>query len=86
MVAASIPTKKTKPIIACCIYRPTDNNKEYTKEMCNTVQQLSATYRNNIVWVGGDSNLPDINWDTEMIEGHQYPSYINKPFINNHSL
>ena len=61
MVAASIPSKSTKPIIISSIYRPTDNNKEYTAHLCDTIQHLHSSYRDHIFWIGGDSNLPDIN-------------------------
>ena len=82
MVAASIPSKSTKPIIVSSIYRPTDNNKEYTAHLCDTIQQLHSSYRDHIFWIGGDSNLPDINWKTDNIEGHQYPISISQDFID----
>ena len=82
MVAASIPSKSTKPIIVSSIYRPTDNNKEYTVHLCDTIQQLHSSYRDHIFWIGGDSNLPDINWKTDNIEGHQYPISISQDFID----
>ena len=82
MVAASIPSKSTKPIIVSSIYRPTDNNKEYTAHLCDTIQHLHSSYRDHIFWIGGDSNLPDINWKTDNIEGHQYPISISQDFID----
>jgi len=82
MVAASIPSKNAKPIIVCSIYRPTDNNTDYSKHMCNTIKDLHVKHRDNILWIGGDANLPDINWKNDEIKGHQYPVFINQAFID----
>ena len=83
IVAASIPTTYTaKPIIVCSLYRPTDNNIDYTRDMCNTIKDLHTKFKDNIIWIGGDSNLPDINWKSDTIEGHNYPVSINQAYID----
>ena len=50
--------------------------------MCNTIEDLSSRHRNYVLWVGGDLNLPDINWPDCTIQGHSYPIDINKRFLD----
>ncbi|XP_065901865.1 uncharacterized protein [Dysidea avara] len=33
------------------------------------------------MWVSGDINLPDINWEDNCVEGHQYSLTINNTFL-----
>ena len=83
IVAASIPTTYTsKPIIVCSLYRPTDNNIDYTRDMCSTIRDLHTRFKDNIIWIVGDSNLPDINWKSDSIEGHNYPATINQDYLD----
>jgi hypothetical protein len=34
------------------------------------------------IWIGGDANLPDIEWDTTSIKGNRYTIPINNTIIN----
>ena len=34
------------------------------------------------MWIGGDTNLPDINWKSDTIDSHQYLANINQSFID----
>ncbi|KAH3801310.1 hypothetical protein DPMN_154958 [Dreissena polymorpha] len=82
-IAASFNTSSTKkPIIIGCLYRPTDNNLDYTSNLCQEIRNLHSQYRNNIIWIGGDANLPDIDWTTDTLIGHQYSIQINETLIN----
>jgi exonuclease III len=81
-IAASFNTSSTKkPIIIGCLYRPTDNNLDYTSNLCQEIRNLHSQYRNNIIWIGGDVNLPDIDWTTDTKIGHQYSIQINETFL-----
>ena len=83
IVATSIPSTYTaKPIIVCSLHRPTDNNIDYTRDMSSTIKDLHTKFKDNIIWIGGDSNLPDINWKSDSIEGHNYPVSINQAYID----
>ena len=82
-VAASLSCKDLKkPIILGCMYRPTDNNNDYTQDLCNALSDLSARFKDHIIWLGGDTNLPDIDWKTDTITGHSYPVSINQTYID----
>ena len=36
------------------------------------IEDLCTSKPEAAVWLGGDINLPDINWATDEIVGHQY--------------
>ena len=64
------------------MYRPTDNNNDYTQDLCNALSDLSARFKDHIIWLGGDTNLLDIDWKTDTITGHSYPISINQTYID----
>ena len=66
-----------KPVVVCSLYRPTDNNLDYSQELCSAVTEINNSYKDHILWLGGDANLPDIDWKTDTITGHGYPASIN---------
>ena len=38
--------------------------------------------RKNIFLIGGDFNLPDINWESMRAEGTQYPTKVSQAFLD----
>ena len=50
--------------------RPIDNNYEYAEDMRKTVTHIGSAYKNSTIWIGGDINLPDIDWKTNSIVSH----------------
>ena len=85
-IAASFKTTSIKkPIIIGCLYRPTDNNFQYSQDITFEIHNLFEKFRNNPIWIGGDANLPDIEWSTDTIKGHQYSIPINQKFIDTFS-
>ena len=82
-VAASFTCKYLKkPLIVGSLYRPPGNNQKYAEDLCRTISSLSALYRDSTIWIGGDANLPDIEWDTTSIKGNRYTIPINNTIIN----
>jgi exonuclease III len=71
-----------KPLIVGSLYRPPGNNQKYAEDLCRTISSLSALYRDSTIWIGGDANLPDIEWDTTSIKGNRYTIPINNTIIN----
>ena len=81
IVAASFTGKDIKkPIIIGSLYRPTDNNLDYSQELCSVLNDLHSRFSDDILWIGGDANLPDIDWKTDTVTGHNYPASINQLF------
>jgi hypothetical protein len=46
------------------------------------MRYLHTSYPNSTIWIAGDANLPDINWKTNTVAGHNYPVTINKLFLD----
>ena len=62
------------------VYRtPTHSTQEQMKAIVTCLDKLNT---NDVLWIGGDMNLPDIDWKHEKIVRHQYPISINETFID----
>ena len=73
MVASKVETYQ-KPVIFASSYRPPKNtNNELIFE---EIKRLAS------MWIGGDFNLPDIDWEVKSINNYQYPKQLNERFID----
>ena len=63
-------------------YRPPNRDVSYAQNLCQAVRDLIIKYPSCTFWLSGDFNLPDIDWATDSIVGHQYPLAINNTFIS----
>jgi len=82
-VLVSIKTAhKDSNIIVGSLYRPPSvTSEDYTTAMMGVVSQACRAKR-DVVWLGGDLNLPDIDWDTNSTDGHQYTKATNKAYLD----
>ena len=65
------------------IYRTSSpSSTEQTNQMTDITNCLNNLNKNNVLWIGGDLNLPDIDWKTQRITGHQYPITMNNKFLD----
>ena len=81
IVAAKI-LNGNQSIIVASIYRPTDNNQAYTDELTSSITKLCVDNPGAAIWIAGDANLPDINWENYTITSHQYKRSINEAFLH----
>ena len=81
LVAAKIINDK-QTIILASLYRPTNNDLLYMESLNNATSQLCQLNPGAAVWIAGDINLPDINWESYSICSHQYKRAINETFLN----
>lgn len=49
--------------------------------MCKELQNITFPNPFATIWIGGDLNLPDINWTDNTITGHHYPLSLNERFL-----
>ena len=56
-----------KPILLTACYRSTESTKEQDQQLIDSLEQIISKHKNIPVWVGGDFNLPDINWDSKLL-------------------
>ena len=83
IIATKISTgcKKTSLVIVS-VYRPPNTDIDYALDLCSKIKHIVNTNRSATIWISGDLNLPDIDWKTESIEGHQNSNAINSAFLS----
>ena len=80
-VFAKLHLGKHSSLIIGSAYRPPSSDLAYMDQLCETIEQLQKENKNAVLWIGGDFNLPDINWDTSTIDRNQVNSAINMRFL-----
>ena len=60
-VAAKILNGNHNMVIGA-LYRPTNNDQAYTDSLTQAIEDFCIANRNDALWIGGDINLPDVNW------------------------
>ena len=48
LAAVSIQTRG-KPLVVCSLYRPPDNNSDYSQRLCNAMTDLHRKHRNHVI-------------------------------------
>ena len=57
--------------------------------LCNILQNIIQDNRDSVVWIAGDMNLPNVNWDLQCLNGNNYPALLCNIFLdllNNHGM
>ena len=72
IVACQIHLKKDS-IILISAYRPPNTNYEYLEELCSTLSHIALSNPDKVIWLAGDLNFPNIDWNSYCINGHNYP-------------
>ena len=68
--AIELQLKDQQNVKICNFYRPPWTDDSYFEDFINAMQQVDAKGKGNI-WVGGDFNLPDIDWsDVKLLPGN----------------
>ena len=52
------------------------------QKLCHLIAEIHAKYKNAVIWITGDFNLPDINWYLNSATNNSYPSDINNLLID----
>ena len=80
-IFCKIQLKGKKPLVIGCVYRTPDNNLEQSRKIISEIYSIMNKNKKAVFWFGGDFNLPDIDWKTHEIVGHQYLKDINSHFL-----
>ncbi|MCP3852899.1 MAG: hypothetical protein GY694_22125, partial [Gammaproteobacteria bacterium] len=70
-----------KPLVIGSFYRPPENDLNTSIELVKSIYNVVHKNKNAVFWLGGDFNLPDINWIDQDIHGNQYLKSINSLFL-----
>ena len=81
ITVVKIEIPKEKPLILVAAYRPPSANLEKSSKLCDNIESLAQRHKGSVFWLGGDLNLPDINWETNSIIGNQNLKSINERFL-----
>ena len=81
LVAVQIEGEGTKPLIVGSFYRQPNRNIDHTNNMCEDIRKLTSKFSTSTIWLAGDANLPDINWEQDTIDGNSYPRDICESFL-----
>ena len=81
-VFIKLPLDGKKTLIIGSVYRPPSSSSEYMEDLCSAINDIHRRHRNAVLWLGGDFNLPDVNWETLSTEGHSTPVAISKCFLD----
>ena len=73
------------PLIIGVVYRKPDNDLISSTQISDVIKKLSDDYKRSVIWIGGDFNLPDINWKNNSIEKTHYPRDLNNIFVDTFS-
>jgi hypothetical protein len=60
------------------MYRPTNNDEVHAHALANTIIDICSKYAKDTIWVCGNMNLPNIDWEDNTITGNQYKKEINE--------
>ena len=77
-----VKVKGRKSVIFGSVYRPPDSSLDFCTKTVNQIYKIYNKNKNSIFCLGGDYNLPDINWNDFEIRGTQYPLFINNLFMD----
>jgi len=76
-------------IIICAVYRPPKPDSLELTNLCASISKVIQDNPSSSIYLAGDFNLPNINWQTQSISGYNYPTYLCDMFIDflaNHGL
>ena len=81
-VYCQIPLAGKPPTIVGCVYRPPENDLETCGLINREIREIKSKFKKSLIWVGGDFNLPDINWNSYSIKSYKYLKEINEAFLD----
>ena len=72
-VIAATLTHGNEKIIVCSIYRPPLSDATYLQNLISILKDMSCANPTVPIWIGGDLNLPNIDWSTTSVMDNRYP-------------
>ena len=81
IVFRKIECSNSQTLIVGSAYRPTNNDVDYTSELLETISSVCHKFKDAVILIAGDFNLPDIDWPNNSVIGYQYRKSINDAFL-----
>jgi hypothetical protein len=68
-----------KVVIISAAYRPPNRTDgEYIEQLVKDITTVRSQYQSSYFILGGDFNLPDIDWESSAVKGHQLPRRVSE--------
>ena len=82
LICVKVRINRSKSIIISAFYRPpSESNTEHAQAVLDELTRLRQDNSKCEFWVGGDFNLPDIDWPTLAVTSNQYPAVMSNIYI-----
>jgi len=82
LTAANIECSGKQQLIIASIYRPPSSDLTYMQELRDQLHALHTQHPSATIWIAGDVNLPDIDWNTTTITSSSYAHSISQCFLD----
>jgi hypothetical protein len=83
LIKGSVRIQGGKKMTVAAYYRPPNRVDDgYLAATKEEVARLKKKSRRGVLLIGGDFNLPEVNWSSQTIQGRQCPSKFNQTFLN----
>jgi len=82
LVVCEIKLADNTSLIVCSVYRPPSTDEYYLQKFCSELDATISSHPSSTIWIAGDVNLPDINWSSHCVTGHNYSLSLNNIFLN----
>jgi len=82
IVACKITLVNRQSVIICSVYRPPNRDVAAMENLCQALESLCSRYSDLPIWIGGDINLPNIDWESLTTTDSTYPASLCEGFLN----
>jgi hypothetical protein len=77
----------TPPCGSLPLSRRKTSKGEYIEQLVKDITTIRSQYQSSYFILGGDFNLPDIDWESSTVKGHQLPRRVTiPPIASNYKL
>jgi len=81
LVAYEIKLQNNGSLTVLSAYQPPSSSVDYLNQLCAHLETIKSNHPNSTIWLSGDLNLSDINWEGNCVDGHQYSLNHNNSFL-----
>ena len=81
LVMATVTVAKSFSVLTGCCYRPPNTTEEYMYKVTAELRATQQRHQEAMYLLGGDINLPDIDWRDASVTGHYNSLTFNRGFL-----
>ena len=81
IVAVHVTGANNTSLVIGSFHRQPKRDPNHSRLLCDDIASIVRDNQKATIWIAGDANLPDIDWNTDTITGNRYPKEINENFL-----